>query len=69
MMERTAEQSSLLADQATHMAQRASTRATACIRDNPWLVTGGALATDLVLGAAFTGCLHSRSGSGDRAVC
>jgi ElaB/YqjD/DUF883 family membrane-anchored ribosome-binding protein len=50
--------------QAAAMAQRASVSAQAYVRDNPWTVAGGALATGLVLGAAFVGCLRS----GDRAV-
>jgi ElaB/YqjD/DUF883 family membrane-anchored ribosome-binding protein len=34
------------------------------VRENPWTVAGGALATGLVLGATFAGCLRS----GDSAV-
>ena len=52
--------------QATAMAQRASANAEAYVRENPWTVAGGALATGLVLGAAFMACF--RSGSGDGAV-
>jgi ElaB/YqjD/DUF883 family membrane-anchored ribosome-binding protein len=51
---------------ASHVARRASVTAEAYVRENPWTVAGGALATGLVLGAAFVGCL--RTGSGDRAV-
>ena len=50
--------------QAAAMAQRASVTAQAYVRENPWTVAGGALATGLVLGATFIGCLRS----GDRAV-
>jgi ElaB/YqjD/DUF883 family membrane-anchored ribosome-binding protein len=50
--------------QAAAMAQRASVTTQAYVRENPWTVAGGALATGLVLGAAFIGCLRS----GDRAV-
>jgi ElaB/YqjD/DUF883 family membrane-anchored ribosome-binding protein len=50
--------------QATAMAQRASVTTQAYVRENPWTVAGGALATGLMLGAAFTGCLRS----GDSAV-
>lgn len=50
--------------QAGAMAQRASVTTQAYVRENPWTVTGGALATGLVLGAAFVGSLRS----GDRAV-
>ena len=52
--------------QATAIARRASANAEAYVRENPWTVAGGALATGLVLGAAFMACL--RSASGDRAV-
>ncbi len=51
-------------DQATAMARRASATTQAYVRENPWTVAGGALATGLVLGAAFMACLRS----GDRAV-
>jgi ElaB/YqjD/DUF883 family membrane-anchored ribosome-binding protein len=50
--------------QAKVMAQRASLTGQAYVRENPWTVAGGALATGLMLGAAFVGCLRS----GDRAV-
>jgi len=50
--------------QAVSMAQRASVTTQAYVRENPWTITGGALATGLMLGAAFIGCLRS----GDRAV-
>jgi ElaB/YqjD/DUF883 family membrane-anchored ribosome-binding protein len=50
--------------QAKVMAQRASITSQAYVRENPWTVAGGALATGLMLGAAFMGCLRS----GDRAV-
>jgi ElaB/YqjD/DUF883 family membrane-anchored ribosome-binding protein len=50
--------------QATAMARKASVATQAYVRENPWTVAGGALATGLVLGAAFVGCLRS----GDRAV-
>ena len=52
--------------QATAMAQRVSANTDAYVRENPWTVAGGALATGLILGAAFIACL--RSGAGDRAV-
>ena len=51
---------------AAAMAQRASANTEAYVRENPWTVVGGALATGLMLGAAFIACL--RSGAGDRAV-
>jgi ElaB/YqjD/DUF883 family membrane-anchored ribosome-binding protein len=50
--------------QASGMAQRASVTTQAYVRENPWTVAGGALATGLMLGAAFTSCLRS----GDSAV-
>jgi ElaB/YqjD/DUF883 family membrane-anchored ribosome-binding protein len=50
--------------QAASMAQHASVTTQAYVRENPWTVVGGALATGLMLGAAFIGCLRS----GDRAV-
>jgi ElaB/YqjD/DUF883 family membrane-anchored ribosome-binding protein len=50
--------------QAVSMAQQASVTTQAYVRENPWTVAGGALATGLMLGAAFIGCLRS----GDRAV-
>lgn len=50
--------------QASGMAQRASVTTQAYVRENPWTIAGGALATGLVLGAAFVACLRS----GDRAV-
>lgn len=49
---------------ATAMAQQASITTQAYVRENPWTVAGGALATGLMLGAAFMGCLRS----GDSAV-
>lgn len=52
--------------QATVMAERASVGAQAYVRENPWKVAGGALATGLILGATFVGCL--RSGSGESAA-
>lgn len=52
--------------QATAMARRVSANTEAYVRENPWTVAGGALATGLVLGAAFMACF--RSSSGDRAV-
>jgi len=52
--------------QAAAMAQRASIATEAYVREHPWTVVGGALATGLTLGAAFVAFL--RSGSGDRAV-
>ncbi|MEJ0034574.1 MAG: DUF883 domain-containing protein [Gammaproteobacteria bacterium] len=51
--------------QAASMARQASVATQAYVRENPWTVAGGALATGLVLGAAFMACLGS---SGDRAV-
>jgi len=55
--------------QAAAIAQRASISTQAYVRENPWTVAGGALATGLVLGAAFVGCLRSgRSSTGDSAV-
>jgi len=50
--------------QAVSMAQRASVTTQAYVRENPWTIAGGALATGLMLGAAFVGSLRS----GDRAV-
>jgi ElaB/YqjD/DUF883 family membrane-anchored ribosome-binding protein len=49
---------------AAAIAQRASVTTQAYVRENPWTIAGGALATGLVLGATFIGCLRS----GDRAV-
>ena len=49
---------------AAAIAQRASVTTQAYVRENPWTVAGGALATGLVLGATFAGCLRS----GDSAV-
>jgi ElaB/YqjD/DUF883 family membrane-anchored ribosome-binding protein len=51
-------------EQASAMARHASISTQAYVRENPWTVAGGALATGLMLGAAFMGCLRS----GDRAV-
>ena len=51
--------------QAAAMAQRASVASQAYVRENPWTVAGGALATGLVLGAAFVACLSSRGDNGD----
>ena len=50
--------------QAIAIARQASANAEVYVRENPWTVAGGALATGLVLGAAFMACLRS----GDRAV-
>src|SRR4051812_37044191 len=50
--------------QAVSMAQRASVTTQAYVRENPWTIAGEALATGLMLGAAFIGSLRS----GDRAV-
>ena len=50
--------------QAVSMAQRASVTTQAYVRENPWTIAGGALATGLMLGAAFIACLRS----GDSAV-
>jgi len=67
MMECTAERSAAkarLADvekQAAAMAQRASVATQAYVRENPWTVVGGAVATGLLLGAAFTSYLRSRN--------
>ncbi|MEJ1962461.1 MAG: DUF883 domain-containing protein [Gammaproteobacteria bacterium] len=47
--------------QASAMAQRASIATQAYVRENPWTVIGGAIATGLMLGAAFTSCLGSRN--------
>lgn len=46
------------------MARRASVSTQAYVRENPWTVAGGALATGLVLGAALVASLRF----GDRAV-
>lgn len=46
------------------IARQASATTEAYVRENPWTVAGGALATGLVLGAAFMACLRN----GDRAV-
>jgi ElaB/YqjD/DUF883 family membrane-anchored ribosome-binding protein len=45
--------------QATEAAQRASVATQAYVRENPWSIAGGALATGLVLGAAFVASLRS----------
>lgn len=45
--------------QAAEVAQRASVATQAFVRENPWTVIGGAIATGLVLGAAFIGSLRS----------
>jgi ElaB/YqjD/DUF883 family membrane-anchored ribosome-binding protein len=50
--------------QAAAVAQRASIATQAYVRENPWTVVGGAIATGLLLGAAFTSCLRSRDGTG-----
>lgn len=50
--------------QAAAIAQRASVTTQAYVREHPWAVAGGALATGLVLGATFVGYLRS----GDSAV-
>ncbi len=50
--------------QATAMAQRASVASEAYVRENPWTVVGGAVATGLLLGAAFTSCLKPGNGAG-----
>jgi ElaB/YqjD/DUF883 family membrane-anchored ribosome-binding protein len=50
--------------QATEVAQRASVATQAYVRENPWTVAGGALATGLVLGAAFVASLRSESPEG-----
>ena len=47
--------------QASALAQRASVAGEAYVRENPWTVVGGAVATGLMLGAAFTACLRPRS--------
>ena len=47
--------------QASVYAQRASVATEAYVRENPWTVVGGAIATGLVLGAAFTASLSSRN--------
>lgn len=44
---------------ASAMAQRASVATEAYVRENPWTVLGGAVATGLMLGAAFTAALRS----------
>lgn len=49
--------------QASLYAQRASIATQAYVRENPWTVVGGAIATGLVLGAAFTASLSSRNKS------
>jgi len=45
--------------QATGMARRASVSTRAYVREHPWTIAGGALATGLVLGAAFVASLRS----------
>lgn len=45
--------------QATDAAQRASIATQAYVRENPWTIAGGAIATGLVLGAAFMASLRS----------
>ena len=47
--------------QASAMAQRASVASQAYVRENPWTVVGGAVATGLMLGAAFVACLRPGS--------
>jgi len=64
MMERTAERSAALADELRDVVVRAEALLQAIVRENPWTVIGGAVATGLVLGAAFTGRLRSRDGVG-----
>jgi len=49
--------------QAISMAQRASVTTQAYVRENPWTIVGGALATGLMLGAAFVGSLRSGDGA------
>jgi ElaB/YqjD/DUF883 family membrane-anchored ribosome-binding protein len=44
--------------QAAAFAQRASVASQAYVRENPWTVVGGAVATGLMLGAAFTASLR-----------
>jgi ElaB/YqjD/DUF883 family membrane-anchored ribosome-binding protein len=51
--------------QAGAMAQRASVASQAYVRENPWQVIGGAVATGLLLGAAFVGCLRSPNSGAD----
>ncbi len=46
--------------QASAAGQRASIATQAYVRENPWTIVGGAIATGLMLGAAFTSCLGSR---------
>jgi ElaB/YqjD/DUF883 family membrane-anchored ribosome-binding protein len=46
--------------QAAAMAQRASVATQAYVRENPWTMVGGAVATGLMLGAAFIACLRPR---------
>ena len=46
------------------MAQRASVASEAYVRENPWTVVGGAIATGLLLGAAFTSCLKPKGNGG-----
>ena len=48
-----------LESQASVMAQRASVATEAYVRENPWTILGGAVATGLMLGAAFTSALRS----------
>jgi ElaB/YqjD/DUF883 family membrane-anchored ribosome-binding protein len=50
-----------LEKQASDVAQQASIAAQAYVRENPWTVVGGAVATGLMLGAAFTASLRSRN--------
>lgn len=52
--------------QAAESLQQASVATEAYVRENPWTVIGGAVATGLVLGAAFTSCLRS-GGEGEEA--
>lgn len=50
--------------QAAEVAQRVSVSTQAYVREHPWTVAGGALATGLILGAAFTASLRSNDTDG-----
>jgi ElaB/YqjD/DUF883 family membrane-anchored ribosome-binding protein len=67
MMERAAERTAAMADELVNVATQAETlwkrlsvESQAYVRENPWTVIGGAMATGLLLGAAFIVSLRFR---------
>jgi ElaB/YqjD/DUF883 family membrane-anchored ribosome-binding protein len=67
MMERAAERTAAMADELANVATQAETllkrlsvESQAYVRENPWTVIGGAMATGLLLGAAFIVSLRLR---------